>query len=72
MRSPVAHGRVTRLDAAAAEAVAGVRAVLTPDSTLSFRMRSGPLSAEPEYAGHDFASWLWMRLAEASEERQEP
>ena len=51
LRSPVAHGRVTRLDAAAAEAVAGVRAVLTPDSTLSFRMRSGPLSAEPEYAG---------------------
>jgi hypothetical protein len=21
----------------------------------------------PEYAGHDFASWLWMRLAERSE-----
>jgi xanthine dehydrogenase YagR molybdenum-binding subunit len=51
LRSPLAHGRVRPLDRAAALAVPGVRAVLDSTDTLSFRARSGPLFAEPEYAG---------------------
>jgi CO/xanthine dehydrogenase Mo-binding subunit len=50
LRSPFAHARVTALDVEAALAAPGVRAVLTPDSSVSFTEAS-PLVSEAEYAG---------------------
>ena len=55
LRSPVAHGRVKALQIDAARAVSGVRAVLGPETELSFTQRSGPLYAEPDYAGAPIA-----------------
>ncbi len=55
LRSPVAHGRVRSLDLAAARAMAGVRAVIGPDSDLSLTTRSPLLSSEPAYAGSPIA-----------------
>ncbi len=67
LRSPVAHGRVTALQVAAAEAIAGVRAVLTPASELGFQQRSGPLHDEPLYAGAPLAVVAADTLAAARE-----
>jgi len=47
LRSPVAHGRVRRLDLEAARAVPGVRAVLGPDSEVSFTAKAPALTGEP-------------------------
>ena len=55
LRSPVAHGRVRALQIDAALAVSGVRAVLGPETELSFSQRSGPLYGEPDYAGAPIA-----------------
>jgi xanthine dehydrogenase YagR molybdenum-binding subunit len=54
LRSPFAHARVTVLDVEAALAAPGVRAVLTPDSSVSFTEAS-PLVSEAEYAGQPLA-----------------
>src|SRR5512132_136576 len=54
LRSPFAHARVTALDVEAALAAPGVRAVLTPDSSVSFTEAS-PLVSEAEYAGQPLA-----------------
>jgi xanthine dehydrogenase YagR molybdenum-binding subunit len=55
LRSPIAHGRVQALQIDAALAVAGVRAVLGPETELTFTQRSGPLYGEPDYAGAPIA-----------------
>jgi xanthine dehydrogenase YagR molybdenum-binding subunit len=55
LRSPVAHGRVRSLDLEAALAVAGVRAVIGPESELSVTTRAPLLAAEPGYAGQPIA-----------------
>ena len=55
LRSPVARGRVTALQIDAALAVSGVRAVLGPETELSFTQRSGPLYGEPDYGGAPIA-----------------
>ncbi len=55
VRSPVAHGRVRRLDLEAARAVPGVRAVLGPETELSLQRRTPLLAAEPRYAGQPIA-----------------
>jgi xanthine dehydrogenase YagR molybdenum-binding subunit len=55
LRSPVAHGRVRRLELDAARASPGVRAVLGPESQLSFTSKAPVLAAEPQYAGQPIA-----------------
>jgi CO/xanthine dehydrogenase Mo-binding subunit len=55
LRSPVGHGRVRSLDLDAARALPGVRAVLGPDSELSFVAPAPLLAAEPQYAGQPIA-----------------
>jgi CO/xanthine dehydrogenase Mo-binding subunit len=55
LRSPVAHGRVRSIDIAAALGVAGVRAVLGPDSALSLTRSAPLLASEPAYAGQPVA-----------------
>ncbi len=55
LRSPVANGRVRSLDLDAALAVAGVRAVIGPESELSLETRAPLLAAEPGYAGQPVA-----------------
>jgi xanthine dehydrogenase YagR molybdenum-binding subunit len=55
LRSPVAHGRVRSLDLAAAQAVAGVRAVIGPESELSLTRSAPLLATEPGYAGQPIA-----------------
>jgi CO/xanthine dehydrogenase Mo-binding subunit len=55
LRSPVAHGRVRSLDLDAALAVAGVRAVIGPESELSLTRAAPLLAAEPGYAGQPIA-----------------
>ena len=55
LRSPVAHGRVRSLDLDAALAVAGVRAVIGPESELSLTRPAPLLAAEPGYAGQPIA-----------------
>ena len=55
LRSPVARGRVIRLDLDAARALPGVRAVLGPESELSLTAEAPLLTAEPEYAGQPIA-----------------
>jgi xanthine dehydrogenase YagR molybdenum-binding subunit len=55
LRSPVAHGRVTRLDLDAARATPGVRAVLGPETAVSYTSRKPHLTAEPQYAGQPIA-----------------
>jgi xanthine dehydrogenase YagR molybdenum-binding subunit len=55
LRSPVAHGRVTALDLDAARAVPGVRAVLGPDTEVSFAAREALLVSEAHYAGQPIA-----------------
>ena len=55
LRSPVAHGRVRSLDLEAARAIPGVRAVLGPETELSFTTRRPLLAAEPQYAGQPIA-----------------
>src|SRR4051812_48374047 len=55
LRSPIAHGRVTALQIDVALEVSGVRAVLGPETELSFSQRSGPLYGEPDYAGAPIA-----------------
>ena len=55
LRSPVARGRVKALQIDAALAVSGVRAVLGPETELSFSQRSGPLYSEPDYGGAPIA-----------------
>jgi xanthine dehydrogenase YagR molybdenum-binding subunit len=55
LRSPVASGRVTRLDVEAARGAPGVRAVLGPDDQVG--NGSAPLlSAEPEFVGEPIAA----------------
>ena len=56
LRSPYAHARVTHLDLDAARTVPGVRAVLGPDSEVSFTAQSPVLLAEPQYAGQPIAA----------------
>ncbi len=56
LRSPVAHGRVTRLDLDAARRSPGVRAVLGPETELSFTTRTPAFAAEPAYAGQPIAA----------------
>ncbi|MGZ8688106.1 MAG: xanthine dehydrogenase family protein molybdopterin-binding subunit, partial [Gaiellaceae bacterium] len=56
LRSPVAHGRVTRLDLEAARRSPGVRAVLGPDTELAFTTRTPAFAAEPAYAGQPIAA----------------
>jgi xanthine dehydrogenase YagR molybdenum-binding subunit len=56
LRSPVAHGRVTRLDLEAARSTPGVRAVLGPETEVSFSARSPLLVSEPQYAGQPIAA----------------
>jgi xanthine dehydrogenase YagR molybdenum-binding subunit len=56
LRSPVAHGRVLRLDVDAARAAPGVRAVLAPDTPLSVETSTALLVDEPQYAGHAIAA----------------
>jgi CO/xanthine dehydrogenase Mo-binding subunit len=51
LRSPHAHATLRAIDADAARATPGVRAVLTPDTPLGFSLKRGPLHAEPVYAG---------------------
>jgi CO/xanthine dehydrogenase Mo-binding subunit len=55
LRAPVPHARFTVLDVEAALASPGVRAVLTPDSEVSFGDPS-PLVAEASYAGQPLAA----------------
>jgi xanthine dehydrogenase YagR molybdenum-binding subunit len=55
LRSPVAHGRVTRLDLEAARAMPGVRAAIAPESEVGYTVRSPLLAAEPQYAGEPIA-----------------
>jgi xanthine dehydrogenase YagR molybdenum-binding subunit len=55
LRSPVAHGRVTRLDLDAARATPGVRAVLGPGTEVSYTAPEPLLAEEPRYAGQPIA-----------------
>jgi len=55
LRSPVAHGRVRGLELGAARRAPGVRAVLGPESELSFTSRTPALAVEPQYAGQPIA-----------------
>ena len=55
LRSPVAHGLVRRLDLEAARRQPGVRAVLGPESELTFTARNPVLTAEPRYGGQPVA-----------------
>ncbi len=55
LRSPHAHARVASLDVEAALEAPGVRAVLTPESTVTFADAS-PLVAEALYAGQPLAA----------------
>jgi CO/xanthine dehydrogenase Mo-binding subunit len=65
LRSPVAHGRVTGLDLDAARRAPGVRAVVGPDSALSFATAEPVLASEPQYAGAAIAVVAADSLAEA-------
>lgn len=65
LRSPVAHGRVRRIDLEAARAVPGVRAVLGPETELSLRRRAPLLASEPRYAGQPIAVVAAKTLAAA-------
>ena len=65
LRSPVAHGRVRGLDLEAAGAVPGVRAVIGPESELSFTTRIPALSGEPQYAGQPIAAVAADTLGQA-------
>ncbi|RDI75741.1 Aerobic-type carbon monoxide dehydrogenase large subunit CoxL/CutL-like [Gaiella occulta] len=56
LRSPVAHGIVRGLDLDAARSLPGVRAVLGPESELSFTARTPAFAAEPRYAGQPIAA----------------
>ncbi len=53
LRSPVANGRVERLDLEAARAAPGVRAVIGPDEQIG--TEPSPLSGTPEFAGEAIA-----------------
>ncbi len=59
LRSPVAHARVTTLQLEAARALDGVRAVVGPDSSVSYTPALSPpqpiLTSEPKYAGQPIA-----------------
>ena len=55
LRSPVGHGRVTSLDLDSARATPGVRAVLGPETEVSFTTRAPVLVTEPQYAGQPIA-----------------
>src|SRR5919198_1423037 len=59
LRSPVAHARVKSLDLDAAQASAGVRAVIGPESTLAYTPTLCPafpiVTSEPVYAGQPIA-----------------
>ncbi len=55
LRSPVGHGRVTGLDLDAARATPGVRAVVGPETEVSFTTRAPLLLGEPQYAGQPIA-----------------
>src|SRR5262245_22303529 len=55
LRSPVAHGRVGKLDIDAARSQPGVRAALGPKSELSLTTDEPLLTAEPQYAGQPIA-----------------
>ena len=65
LRSPVARGRVRGLDLDAARAVPGVRAVIGPESELSFTTRTPALSGEPQYAGQPIAAVAADTLGQA-------
>ena len=56
LRSPSAHARVRRLDLDAARSLPGVRAVLGPDSEVTYSSRAPLLVAEPVYAGQPIAA----------------
>jgi xanthine dehydrogenase YagR molybdenum-binding subunit len=56
LRSPRAHGRVVGLDVDAALELPGVRAVIGPDTEVSFTTGAPLLSAEPEYGGQPIAA----------------
>jgi CO/xanthine dehydrogenase Mo-binding subunit len=55
LRSPVAHGRVRGLRLDAARRAPGVRAVLGPETELTFTAAAPVLAAEPQYAGEPIA-----------------
>jgi xanthine dehydrogenase YagR molybdenum-binding subunit len=55
LRSPVAHGRVVRLDLDAARAQPGVRAVLGPADEVGYEVETPLLAGEPQYAGQPIA-----------------
>jgi xanthine dehydrogenase YagR molybdenum-binding subunit len=56
VRSPYAHARVRSIDVAAAEALPGVWAVLTPENTrLEWRAGVNVLSDEPRFQGDEVA-----------------
>jgi xanthine dehydrogenase YagR molybdenum-binding subunit len=61
LRSPVAHGRVRRLDLEAPRAAPGVRAVIGPDDVVG----DGPalLSCEPQFVGAPIAALAAETLA---------
>jgi xanthine dehydrogenase YagR molybdenum-binding subunit len=56
LRSPAGHGRVTKLDKAAALAVPGVRAVITYDDPVCDGPLKGIMSGEFAYAGQPLAA----------------
>jgi xanthine dehydrogenase YagR molybdenum-binding subunit len=56
LRSPRAHGRVVGLDLDAARGLPGVRAVIGPETAVSFRTEAPLLAAEPEYGGQPIAA----------------
>ena len=65
LRSPVARGRVRSLQLDAARALPGVRAVLGPETKLSFTARAPVLASEALYAGQPLAAVAAETLEQA-------